>query len=258
MLAQVNAAYYDNLDVSLVLSLPRQIAWAVRLNSTQLEASVNDWLTKIKKEATFMVIYNRYYKSPRTSLIRMQSDYSSLGGRQLSPYDDLIKSGAATLGWDWRLLASLVYQESHFIPTGESWAGARGLMQLMPETAKRFGATNLNDPAQSIKAGVGYLKFLDQYWAKKVPDKAERLKFILASYNAGLSHIIDAYKLAEKYSKDPTKWEGNVEVLLLSKSDPKYYRDSVVTVGYCKCEEPVNYIKDILERYDQYRLHIDS
>jgi membrane-bound lytic murein transglycosylase F len=91
-----------------------------------------------------------------------------------------------------------------------------------------------------------------------VPDKAERLKFILASYNAGLSHIIDAYKLAEKYGKNPTKWEGNVELLLLSKSDPKYYRDSVVTVGYCKCEEPVNYIKEILERYDQYRLHIDS
>jgi membrane-bound lytic murein transglycosylase F len=258
MLAQVNAAYYDNLDVSLVLSLPQQIAWSVRTNSTKLEAAVNDWLTRIKKDATFMVIYNRYYKSPRTSLMRMQSDFSSLGGRQLSPYDDLIKEGAVKLGWDWRLLASLVYQESHFIPAGESWAGARGLMQLMPETAKTFGATNLNDPTQSMKAGVGYLQYLDRYWAKKVPDKTERLKFILASYNAGLSHIIDAYKLAEKYGKDPTKWEGNVELLLLSKSDPKYYRDSVVTVGYCKCEEPVNYIKEILERYDQYRLHIDS
>ena len=258
MLAQVNAAYYDNLDVGLVLSLPRQIAWGVRKNSGKLEVAVNAWLTKVKKEATFMVIYNRYYKSPRTSLIRMQSDFSSLGGRQLSPYDDLIKSGAEQLGWDWRLLASLVYQESHFIATGESWAGARGLMQLMPETAKRFGAHNLNDPAQSMKAGVGYLKFLDKYWSSKVPEKSERLKFILASYNAGLSHIIDAYKLAQKYGKDPAKWEGNVELLLLSKSDPKYYRDSVVSVGSCKCEEPVNYIKEILARYDQYRLHIDS
>src|SRR5436190_15274712 len=115
--------------------------------------------------------------------MRLQSDYSSLGGRKLSPYDDLIKDGAKSLGWDWRLLASLVYQESHFSPTGESWAGAKGLMQLMPETAKRFGVTDLNDPRQSIKAGVSYLKYLDKYWANKVPDPSERMKFILSSYN---------------------------------------------------------------------------
>jgi membrane-bound lytic murein transglycosylase F len=258
MLAQVNAAYYENIDIGTVLSLPRQVSWGVRRNASQLETALNDWLTNIKKEATFMIIYNRYYKSPRTSLMRLQSDYSSLGGRQLSPYDDLIKEGAKELGWDWRLLASLVYQESHFTANNESWAGARGLMQLMPETAKRFGAKDLNDPQQSMKAGVGYLKFLDHYWSGKVPDSHERLKFILSSYNAGLSHIIDAHKLAEKYGKDATRWDGNVEMLLLKKSDPKYYRDPLVTVGYCKCEEPVNYVREVLERYEQYRLHIDS
>jgi membrane-bound lytic murein transglycosylase F len=258
MVAQVNAAYYDNIDVATVLSLPRQVSWGVRKNSTQLEAALNDWLTRIKKEATFMIIYNRYYKSPRTSLMRLQSDYSSLGGRQLSQYDDLIKEGAKTLGWDWRLLASMVYQESHFMPSEESWAGARGLMQLMPGTAKEFGASDLNDPRQSMKAGVAYLQFLNKYWSAKVPDPQERLKFILSSYNAGLSHIVDAYKLAEKYGKDPSRWEGHVQVLLLKKSDPKYYRDPLVTVGYCKCEEPVNYVREVLERYEQYRLHIDS
>jgi membrane-bound lytic murein transglycosylase F len=258
MVAQVNAAYYDNIDVATVLSLPKQVSWGVRKNSTQLEVALNDWLTRIKKEATFMMIYNRYYKSPRTSLMRLQSDYSSLGGRQLSQYDDLIKEGAKTLGWDWRLLASVVYQESHFMPSEESWAGARGLMQLMPGTAKEFGASDLNDPRQSMKAGVGYMQYLDKYWSTKVPDPHERLKFILSSYNAGLTHIIDAYKLAEKYGKNASRWDGNVEVLLLKKSDPKYYRDPLVTAGYCKCEEPVNYIREVLERYEQYRLHIDS
>lgn len=257
-IAQVNAAYYDNIDVATVMSLPRQVAWAVRKNSPQLEGAINDWLTRVKKDATFMVIYNRYFKSPRTSLIRMQSDYSSLGGKQLSPFDELIKQGASQLGWDWRLLASLVYQESHFTTNNESWAGARGLMQLMPETAKRFGAKDLNDPRQSMKAGVGYLKYLDNYWKPKVADSGERLKFILASYNAGLSHIIDAYKLAEKYGKDKARWDGNVEYFLLKKSDPKFYRDPVVTVGYCKCEEPVNYIREILDRYQQYKIHIEG
>jgi membrane-bound lytic murein transglycosylase F len=185
----------------------------------------------------------------------MQSDYSSLGGNKLSPYDDLIKAGAEKLGWDWRLLAAVVYQESKFNPGGESWAGARGLMQLMPETAKRFGASDVNNPKESMKAGVNYLMYLEKYWAKRVPDQQERLKFILASYNAGLSHILDARKLCVKYGKDDAIWE-DVEFFLLKKSDPKYYRDPLVKTGYCKCEEPVNYVRFVLERFEEYKIHI--
>ncbi len=258
-MAQVNAAYYPNLDVRTVLSMSQQIAWGVRKNSPALLQAIDEWLREIKKAPTFMVIYNRYFKSPRTSLSRMRSDYFSYGGNRLSPYDYLIKQGALRLGWDWRLLAAVVYQESKFDPRGESWAGARGLMQLMPETARRFGARDLNDPQQSIRAGVGYLKYLDRYWTKSIPDSAERLKFVLASYNAGLSHILDAKKLTEKYSddhEDSSQWDGHVQSYLLKKSDPKFYRDPLVSAGYCKCEEPVNYIKDVLDRYEEYRVHI--
>jgi membrane-bound lytic murein transglycosylase F len=258
MIASVNQSYYPNLDINTPLGVLQQVAWATRKNSPKLLESINTWLGRVKKEATFMVIYNRYYKSPRTSLSRMKSDYSSIGGNKLSPFDSLIKQGAKELNWDWRLLASLVYQESHFMPQGESWAGARGLMQLMPSTAKRFGAINLDDPKQSLKAGVGYLKYLENYWSKKVTDPGERLKFILASYNAGLTHIIDARKLAEKHGKDPNIWFDNVEYYLIKKSDPKFYRDPIVIAGYCKCEEPVNYVRDILERYDEYKVHIAS
>lgn len=256
MIAQVNAAYYPNLDVNTVLSISQQIAWAVRKNSPQLLSTINAWLTQIKREPTFMVIYNRYFKSPRTSLIRSKSDYFSFGGNRLSPYDEIIKTGAKKLEWDWRLLAALVYQESKFNPQGESWAGARGLMQLMPETAKRFGANNVNDPAQSVKAGVNYLKYLDRFWQKSVADSTERLKFILASYNAGLSHIIDAQKLTRKHDGNPGVWEGNVEFYLSKKSEAKYYKDPVVTAGYCKCEEPVNYVRDVIDRYEEYAQHI--
>jgi membrane-bound lytic murein transglycosylase F len=131
-------------------------------------------------------------------------------------------------------------------------------MQLMPATAKHFGAKNLDDPQQSLLAGVGYLKYLDSYWVKKVPDRNERIKFVLASYNAGLSHIIDAQKLAKKHGKDPEKWYDNVEYFLSRKSDPKFYRDPVVVAGFCKCEEPVNYVRDVLDRYEEYKLHIAS
>lgn len=254
-MARVNSAYYPNLDVSTVLSTPQQIAWALRKNSPKLMEVIDKWLLEIKQQPTFMVIYNRYFKSPRTSLAHRQSDYSSLGGNKLSPYDDLIKAGADKLGWDWRLLAAVVYQESKFNATDESWAGARGLMQLMPETAKRFGATDLNDPKQSLKAGVNYLMYLEKYWTKRIADQEERLKFVLASYNAGLSHILDARKLCKKYEKDEAKW-SDVEYFLLKKSDPKYYRDPLVTAGYCKCEEPVNYVVEVLERFEEYKIHI--
>lgn len=254
-MARVNSAYYPNLDVNTVLGIPQQIAWAVRKNSPKLVKEIDQWLLKIKQQPTFMVIYNRYFKSPRTSLVRMQSDYSSLGGNKLSPYDELIQAGAEKLGWDWRLLAAVVYQESRFNPGDESWAGARGLMQLMPETAKRFGASNLDDPKQSMKAGVNYLMYLEKYWTKRIPDQQERLKFVLASYNAGLAHILDARKLCNKYGRDEAVWM-DVEYFLLKKSDPKFYRDPLVTTGYCKCEEPVNYIKDVLERFEEYKIHI--
>jgi membrane-bound lytic murein transglycosylase F len=254
-IAMVNAAYYPNLDVGTILSLPQQIAWATRKDSPQLLNAMNAWLKKVKREPTFMVIYNRYFKNPRTSLLRLTSDYSSLAGNKISPYDEYIKLGAKKLGWDWRLLAAVIYEESRFKVNNESWAGARGLMQLMSETAEQFGATNPNDPRQSIRAGSSFLKYLDKYWAKSVADEHERLKFVLASYNAGLSHIIDARELTKKYRKNSTMWD-EVEQFLIQKSDPKFYRDPVVVAGYCKCEEPVNYVKNVLARYEEYRVHI--
>lgn len=255
-IAMVNSTYYPDLDVSTIVSLPQQIAWATRKNSPKLLEATNKWLIKIKKESTFMVIYNRYFKSPRTSLHRVMSDYSSLGGNKISRYDELIKTGAKKLNWDWRLLAAVVYQESKFVNNDESWAGARGLMQLMPETAKQFGATNPDNPAQNIKAGVNYLKYLDKFWSKGVQDRDERLKFVLASYNVGLSHIIDAKKLAEKHGKNPKLWEDNVEYYLLKKSETQFFRDPVTVAGYCKCEEPVNYVKNVLETFEEYKQHI--
>ena len=254
-IGMVNAIYYPNLDIGTVLSLPQQIAWAVRKNSPSLLGAVNEWLEELKRNGRFKSLYNKYFNNPRSSQIRITSDYSSLGGNKLSPYDDEIKSEAKILGWDWRLLASVVYQESNFQPNAESWAGAVGLMQLMPATAEEFGARDRTNPHQSLKAGVRYLKYLDKLWGKYVHDQNERLKFVLSSYNAGLSHIIDARNLAKKYGKDPTRWE-DVEIYLREKSNPKFYRDPVVVAGYCKCEEPVKYVREILNRYEEYKILI--
>jgi membrane-bound lytic murein transglycosylase F len=256
-LGLVNAIYYPDLDVNTVLSLPQQIAWAVRKNSPDLQAAVNLWQANLKQSGRFKIVYDKYFNNPRSSQIRMTSAYSSLGGNKLSPYDEEIKREAKNLGWDWRLLASVIYQESNFRPNAESWAGAVGLMQLMPATAIEFGAVDRTNPHQSLRAGVRYLKYLDKLWSKYVRDQDERLKYVLASYNAGLSHILDARNLAKKYSKDPNRWD-DVEYFLKQKSNPKYYRDPVAVAGYCKCEEPVNYVRDILARFEEYKLLIEA
>mgnify|MGYP002377457480 CR=1 FL=1 len=257
MIARVNAAYYPNIDIGTMVSLRQRIAWALRKNSPELLAAINTWLTEIKRDGTFNVIYNRYFNNPRTSAIRRKSDFSSLGGNKISVYDDLIKTKAEELGWDWRLLASMIYQESTFSPNAESWAGAKGLMQLMPATGKYYGADNLLNPTQNIQAGVNFLKFLNRQWSKTIEDENERLKFMLASYNVGLSHVIDARNLTKKYGGNPLKWDGEVESYLLKKSDPKFYRDPVVKSGYCRCEEPVNYVREVLQRYEEYKMHIN-
>jgi membrane-bound lytic murein transglycosylase F len=129
-------------------------------------------------------------------------------------------------------------------------------MQVMPETGSLFGINNLWDPQQNIDAGVRFLKFLDSYWKKTVTDPNERMKFVLASYNVGLNHVIDAQRLANKYGKKIDVWDGAVEYYLKQKSDPKYYRDALSTAGYCRCDGPVWYVKQVLRLYEEYKIHI--
>ena len=254
-IAMVNSFYYPSLDIGTVMSLSQQIAWALRKNSPKLLAAINTWLAQLKSSSLLQVIFNKYFNSPRFSQVSISSDYSSIGGEKLSPFDEQIKKGAKELGWDWRLLASVVYQESNFNSGVVSWAGAIGLMQVMPETGKFFRIHNLRDPDQNIEAGVKFLKYLDEQWASSVPDPAERLKFVLASYNVGLSHVLDARNLANKHGKSPVKWDDEVEFMMLQKSNPKFYRDPVVTAGYCRCDGPVTYVKEVLQRYDEYKIH---
>ena len=252
-IAMINRAYYPGLDISTPISFPQQISWAVRQSSPELLKEVNKWIKKLKKEPAFASIYNKYYKNIKANNRLAKCTKVSSCSRNISPYDKMIHKYAKSLGWDWRLLASLIYQESKFNPQAKSWVGACGLMQLMPQTGLRFGAANLTDPEESIKAGVNYIKWLDKYWKKKVPDRNERIKFIMASYNVGQEHIADAQRLAKKYKKNPCKWDGNVDKFIVLKSQSKYSTDPVVKYGYCRGIETFKYVKDVLSRYNHYK-----
>ena len=254
-IALINATYYDNLDIEMTISLPQKVAWAVRKTSPLLLEAVNSWINEMKQGATYYVIYNKYFKNRKAFIRNVSSDYSSLQGKRISQYDQLVYQNASKYGWDWRLVSSLIYQESQFRPGITSWAGAVGLMQLLPATAKRFGVSSLRDPGQNIKAGTSYLKYLDNFW-KEIPDSLERKKFVLASYNAGPGHVSDARRLAEKYGKDPDIWDENVAEYIKLKSHPKYYRDPVVRHGYCRGMQPYLYVKKIIGRYRHYEKFI--
>lgn len=251
--ALVHANYYPDLDFKTAISFHQRIAWAVRENSPLLKTAINNWILKIKKSAAFPQIYHKYYKNNRRVDAMVKCAKVKMCGRSISPYDKLIFQHAQKIGWDWRLLASLIYQESQFDPAARSWAGATGLMQLMPATAESFGAMNLEDPVESLRAGTKYLIWLEKYWEKKVPDKNERIKFIMASYNVGQEHVADAQRLAQKYRKDPAVWDNNVAYFILQKSNTKYCTDPVVKYGYCRGMEPFHYVNNILARYEHYK-----
>jgi membrane-bound lytic murein transglycosylase F len=251
-IAKLNQAYFPNVDTETHISFPQKIAWAVRKGEEDLLNEINSWIESFQNELDYYVIYDRYYKYRSYYKARRASKYFLAEGGVISQYDQLIKKYAASINWDWKLLASLIFQESKFKSDVKSWAGAVGLMQLLPETGKAHGAENLLDPEENIKAGVDYIDWLDKYWGKYIKNKKERIKFILASYNIGFGHVEDARKLAEKYGAKPNIWEKNVEQYLLKKSKIKFYNDDVVSNGYCNGKETQAFVQNIISRYERY------
>jgi membrane-bound lytic murein transglycosylase F len=251
-LADLKEAEFKNLKVRPLLGSTHSVAWALRKNSPELMNALNRWIQEKKNGSFFDSLYQKYFVDRRHYLERVTSEYLTSKTGKLSEFDPLIKQYAAELNWDWRLLASQTYQESRFRPAARSWAGATGLLQLMPKTAKEYGVTDPLDPVDNIQGAVKFLKWLESYWQKRVPDEGERLKFVLASYNVGAGHVEDAQRLTEKYGGNPQKWD-DVAYWLLQKSTQQYSSDGVVKFGFCRGLEPVNYVTNILERFDHYK-----
>ena len=168
---------------------------------------------------------------------------------QISPYDKLVRKYADRYGFDWRLVTAQMYQESRFNPKAKSHVGAKGLMQLMPRTAKAMGVKNASDPAHNIKGGVKYMDWLRDRFDSNLPI-SERLWFTLASYNAGAGHVHDARRLARQLGYDPDRWFGHTEEAMLKLSKKEYARKA--RFGYVNGREPVNYVRDIRQRFEAY------
>lgn len=249
-IAKINKTYYPKLDISLQLSFPQRQAWGVSENKPWLADSINNWFESDKIQNIDSRLLKRYFELSKADDAPIK--YNFKNGR-ISPYDDLFKKYAKEIGWDWRLLASQGYTESHFNPNATSWAGARGLMQLMPGTARHYGLNPnlITDPEANIKTATRLIRDLDKALVNKIPDPEERQKFVIASYNSGHAHIFDAIALAKKTGKNPEKWDGNVQKALMLKSNPKYFNDPDVKYGYFRGRQTSVYVKEVYKFYEQ-------
>ncbi len=246
--------YYPDLDIKTPISFNQNIAWATPKNSTALIDTINSWIEENQHTTTWAVIYNKYFKFNKNMNTRASSGYNLDNGK-ISPYDKLIKTHAESIGWDWRLVAAQISVESGFISNKTSWAGAQGLMQIMPATAGSLNPnhTDLLSPSQNIAMGVKFDGILFEYWTKIITDSTEATKFSLASYNIGKGHVFDAQRLAEKYGLNPLVWDGNVAVMIKKLSKSSYNRDPVVKHGYCRGLEAYNYVNRIFSLYQNYQ-----
>lgn len=250
-MARLNKTYFWNINVSLKVSFMQRSSWLVRKTSPKLAEAINAWASDKSGTHVYKAAMKRYFELGKQPLT---VDLPPVKNGHISPYDDLFRKHSKNIGWDWQLLASISYQESHFNPSVVSWAGAEGLMGIMPNTARALGVTphELKDPDVGIRTGVDCLRKFRQGFSE-ITDPQEKVKFTLASYNAGIGHIYDAQRLAEKYGKDPKVWDNNVAEYVRLKSDPEYYNDPVCKHGYLRGSETFNYVREVLERFDYYK-----
>lgn len=236
------------LDTKLNVSVEQPLGWVVRNHDgdSSLLMALNNWIDNFEQRELISILA-KYFNQSNVFMMRKSAE------GELSPFDDIIKEAAKKIGWDWRLLASLICQESRFKMDLESDKGAFGLMQLMPVVMEKYGIDYDATAEEQLEAGGQLISFLDNCLASKVADSTERVKFVLAAYNSGLGHVYDAQRLAEKYGKYPDVWYNNVDYFILNKSKKQYYNDTCCHNGYLRGTETYRFVEEVLNRFYQYQ-----
>jgi membrane-bound lytic murein transglycosylase F len=225
----------------------KQLAFAVRPGDHELKAALDRFVRQSYKGLEYNMSWRRYFEDARIATEIRAQDAGTLQG--LSTFDPLFRKYAQLYGFDWRLLAAQAYQESRFDPLAKSLAGALGLFQVLPRTAKELGFNRLEDPEESAAAGIKHLARMADRLETTLPVQ-QRMRFALAAYNCGWGHLADARQLARARALDPDKWFKNVERAMLLLQQPAYYGRA--QHGYVRGTEPVRYVSEIQTRYENY------
>ncbi|MCB1184037.1 transporter substrate-binding domain-containing protein [bacterium] len=256
IVARATMKHLPGLRIGPVLGPRQPTVWYLRENCPDLRAAVNEFLRRHiwmsadgepLRSRTYGIIYDRYFENPLTIRgFREAANRPDLSGA-ISPYDDLIRRKAEEAGFDWRLIAAQIYQESRFYPFARSRANARGLMQVLP----RFGGAqgdSLYEPEANLTAG---LRLMRATWLSYAYlDSLDRLRFTLAEYHAGHGHVTDARRIAMEMGRNPNRWEGSLAVTLPRLMERRHF--SRARHGYYGGAETVSYVEEILNRYRSY------
>lgn len=224
--------------------------WAVGAGNQSLADTLNAWfkpqlIAEVKKEESFLL-------SSQSIRRHVYSPFLNRSKGVISKYDRLFQMYSGVARMDWRLMAAQCYQESCFDPQAKSWAGACGLMQIMPATAAHLGLpmSQVHEPEANVAAAARYMAELQGHFSD-IGDPAQRILFALAAYNGGFHHVRDAMTLARKHGRNSHNW-GEVREFVLRLSQPGYYTDPVVKYGYMRGSETAEYVDRIRARWADY------
>lgn len=250
--ARIEQSCVSNIDISTLLSVRQNIAFGLRKSDILLKKKLDYFLDDFLYSQAYKVLRKKYFDyMEETNFFIRQKDTLVNEDIQLSDYDEMFKASALKRNWDWRFLASIAYQESRYNPNARGFGGAYGMMQFMPNTGPSFNVYPDSPPEIQIDAGMRYIDKLYNSWSN-IESTEQRLKFTLASYNAGKGHVEDAVRLAEKNGYNPTIWDDNVELMIKLLSDPDYYRNQPVKYGAYRGPAKT-YVKAIYSRYMTWR-----
>jgi membrane-bound lytic murein transglycosylase F len=242
----VSRAYHPEIRIAFDLTPGKSLAWAVNTHDSSLSTRVAAFFTTIAAEGQLAAVLDRHYNNLRRFEYVQARDFVEHIASRLPEYRATFKSAALTLGMDWRLLAAIGYQESHWTPDATSPTGVRGLMMLTEDTARSLGVTNRLDPTQSIFGGAQYFVHVRNRVPQRIRDP-DRSWFALAAYNVGFGHLEDARVHTQLHGKNPDRWDDVRQYLPLLSQEKWYTR---VKNGYARGWEPVRFVDNIRAYYD--------
>jgi len=246
-LARLSKEEHPKLDIKTKVSFKQRIAFGLRLNSPELKKKLDEFLEKYCESEEYNALKHKYFDF----IPEETGEVVPMARGKISQYDKFFKKAAKTAGWDWKFLAAIAYKESQFNPYAKGARGAFGIMQFMPNTGNDFGVNPMSSPEVQITAGMKLINRIYQSWAS-IPDKEQRFKFMLASYNAGPCHIFDAQALAKEKGLNPELWDGNVELMVEKLSDPDYYRHPEVKCGAYR-GHAIKYVEAVIRIYNSWK-----